>query len=184
MKRAWKTYVDAALAGDGDLAASQLSAETRALYGQFRDDALTLPADALAGRTPTDQLSIMVIRAKFDPAELSGLSDERVLARVFELGLIDEATYTNVDIVDVSGSETTAVADIVQDGNRVDDAFLFRQEGNEWKLDLDEALDRANAGFIALAEEEGYTVPELVDRLIEIEYGLTAVSDLREPLDS
>jgi hypothetical protein len=183
VKRVWGTYTDAALAGDGDTAASQLSKETQALYAQFRDDALTLPADALLGRPPIDQLTIMAMRAKFDPDELRSLSNERVLPRVFELGLVDESTYITTDIVEVTAKGQTAVADVVQDGTRINSAYLFREEGEAWKLDLAEALDRGNAGFVTLARERGMTVPELVDRLVEIQYGVTAASDLRKPLD-
>lgn len=182
VQQAFDDYVTAALSRDGVAAAGRIAQNTHDYYGGLRDDALALPSVDLAGRTGADQLTIMILRAEVGAGELRALEVEQVLVKAFELGLIDESTYTGIQADDVAIKGSTAVADLVKDGNRLEGAFVFRFEDERWKLDLKPLLDKGNAGFLALAEREGLTVTAFVDRLVEAKYGAGAVAELREPL--
>jgi hypothetical protein len=182
VETAFNRYVQAALARDGVTAANLVSAETHAFYDRMRDDALRLPEAQLSGRTPLQQITILVMRAEIDAATLERLAPEEVLVTTFELGLIDERTFADLTLDNVSISGDTAIADLVKGESRAENGFLFRREGGQWTLDLEPLLDRANGGFIALAEEEGFTPSEFVDRVMGAKYGEGALGDLRKPL--
>lgn len=182
VQTSFDSYVTAALSRDGVAAADFIAHDTHEYYGALRDDALALPSGDLAGRTGADQLTIMILRAEVEAEALRALEVDEVLVKAFDLGLIDESTYDDVQIDDISVNGSTAVADLVKGENRLEGGFVFRFEDQMWKLDLMPMIDKGNAGFLAFAEQEGLTLNEFVDRLVEAKYGAGAVAELREPL--
>lgn len=182
VKATYDRYVSAALARDGVQATAQLSASTVAFYDEMRQDALTLPKEELSGRTPVQQVTIMVMRAEIDVAELESLSPEGVLAKTFDLGLVGETGVANTQLEDVQVRGDVALGDALTPRGRLESAFTFLREEGGWKLDLESFTDRGNAGLVALAEQEGLTTTEFVDRFVRTKYGEGAVARLREPL--
>ncbi len=175
-------YAAAALARDGEQATAQLSASTVAFYDEMRQAALTLPKDELAGRTPVQQITIMVMRAEFAVADLEALTPEGVLAKAIDLGLVGESGIGQTKMEDVQVRGDVALADAVTPAGRLENVFTFLREGGKWKLDLEAFQDRGNAGLVGLAEQEGLTAAEFVNRFVSTKYGEGAVARLREPL--
>lgn len=182
VRAAYDRYVSAALAREGERATAQLSASTVAFYDEMRQDALTLTKEGLSGRTPVQQITIMVMRAEIDMAELQSLPPEGVLAKAFDLGLVGETGVANTKLEDVQVRGDVALGDAVTPEGRLESAFTFLREQGAWKLDLESFTDRGNAGFVALAEQEGLTPAEFVDRFLSTKYGKGALDRLRKPL--
>ena len=160
----WWRYLQAVRQRDGAAAAATVTAATLARYDGLRDAALHADRAVLERLPLTDQLTVMVWRARVPVAVLRGGDARALLASSVEVGLNGDGT-------------SSGLADAVPDGDIAVGHYLrgtdgsmatvrFRRESGVWRLDLRSLLDAAEAATTRQWTQSGLVRGEFVARAL------------------
>jgi hypothetical protein len=183
VRQSFDRYRTAALEKDGEAALAEIASTVYPFYDQARGDALTASDDQVRGLTVAEQLTIYVLRGSIEPEVLRTATPPELVVAAVEAGLVGEQGVQNTDLGEVEVLGNTASGQVLSNGQPSRLRFSFVREDGRWKLDLLPVLQLANGAFAGLAKEQGTTVNELIDQLLQSLYGPTKARDVRSPVD-
>lgn len=186
VRASFERYRQAVLAGDGGAAAALVTADSHAYYARMRDLALRAPRAEVAALPPADRLTVLRLRHEFTAEELAPLSGAALVGLSVEERWSAAHTLRRLALGEIELRGAEAVATVHQAGAEMPIRFLFRREGEDWKLDLAH-LARASdpaltAALQALAERTGMDLDGVLVRMVEEASGHLVDKDLSAPL--
>jgi hypothetical protein len=180
--KAFETYTKAAVAKDGATAQGVLAATVSDYYDQARKLALTGTDDQLAKISPTQRLTVYVLRAEIEPAALRDGKPADLLKTSFDKGLVGENGVADLALGKVVVTGDKAVAPAVIGGQEAPYEVEFLRERGAWKVDIVPLMQLADEGFTEAAEQQGSTVEAMVDGILVSKYGPEKAASLHRPI--
>jgi hypothetical protein len=172
VRKTFDDYRAAVLANDGRAAEYLLSKGTVDYYGEMRELALRASSESVQSQTLVDQMQVLLLRIRMDPAQLEAMSGSELLIHSVERGWIGKEGITRAQLGKLSIEESTAVAHAEIGGQDFGPAFYFVKEGGGgWRLDLLPTLKSSNDSLEAAAEQRGISGREFILMLVEATVG-------------
>ncbi len=168
--QSFETWRDAVPAGDCDRGSRQLSTQTTQWYDAVLQAALELPKEGVLALSPSEQITVLVARAKLDRSQLSQLDGRRLYATLCESDplmafVIPQTTLVDIQIEGRLARGTLAVeSDTMSDLEPKAGTAEFVLE-ERWKLDLLAQLRVLDTDFSDLPSDPTQREQELRELL-------------------
>ncbi len=183
VRAAFDTYTKAALAKDGATAQAALADTLSAYYDGVRKQALTGTDEQVRALPVSQRLTVYVLRAEIEPAVLRDSTPADLVKLAIDKGLVGEQGITSLALGKVTVSGDKAAAEVTTDGKVAPYKMEFLRQGGAWKLDLAPLMSLADQAFEGAAKQQGATVDEMIDGVLETKYGADRIVELRQPLE-
>lgn len=184
IRKAFEDYRAALRAKDGEAAVKVVSDRMLSLYLEFKEMALTMPEDGVRQLGASTSLVVYTLRAEFGAAELRGMTSADVVAESVSRGLVSQRSVEVVELDTVTVAGDTAKASMMSSrGGSERLEMPFYREFGSWKFDGLALLPLADEALATLAEQQGVTVEQVVDRTLTALYGAERLPELKQPLE-
>lgn len=181
VRAAFAEYEAAVLAQDGDRAVRVISERAYGFYDRMRRLALTAPPEEVERLRVVEQLTVYALRAELAPEVLRSASPAEIVAAAIDAGTVSEQSIRNLTLGRIGIDGISAGGQALRDGEPSGFEFSFVYERDEWRFDLVPLINLGNVGLQALANQEGITASELVERLLVLQYGAPRTAELKTP---
>jgi hypothetical protein len=183
IREAFGAYRAAVLANDGRAAEQRLSRGTIDYYATMRELALYAPSESVHGQTLVDQMQILLLRIRMDPAQLEAMSGSELLVHWVERGWIGKEGIARVQLGRLEVGDSRAVGRGEVGGQDIGPVYHFiREAGGAWHFDLLPTLESSDDSLEAAAEQRGITGRELILMLVEATVGYEVDAGVWNPL--
>ena len=138
IRQCWNGYVASILDSDGDAAADHVTQSTLEEYAKFFQLALNAKKEELENRRLIDVCTVVLLRARFTPEEISMFSDdgEAGFAASVRSGMIAAGNVASLALGEIQIQHTAANGVVVNDGIPTELRYEFRLEEGRWKWNL------------------------------------------------
>jgi hypothetical protein len=173
-------YKKAAAASDGATAAKELDANTVAYYAQLRTAALSAPD--IHGLAPPDKLMVLRIRMELSPDQLSALDGRSLIAYAIGKRWANSAQIGAATLGKIALDGKKAETEMLMGGRPSGAKVIFRQEGNDWRLDLAANNENNKIAFMSMRRNSKLSEDELILKMLKDITGQTPPDKVWQPL--
>ncbi len=187
VRKVFNSYRSALLAGDGSTAAAFLTRSTYDYYDAVRRLALTGDAKTVQDQPLSDQMQILLYRARVPRARLESLSAAGLIAHSIDQGWIGRSSAEKIQPGEVKVRGDAALVHVVIDGEDRGPGFRFDREEGAWRLDLVPVMRATDKSLRMALQRNGMSESDfmlaVVERAVEREVGIEAWIPLRNRSD-
>lgn len=180
VRTAWSEFKDAALAGDGERAASHVTSATHADYAAVRDLALHASRAELNALPLGRRYMILSTRFRLPADELAAMSGRDLFAHGINAGWIakDNPVSSAISAIEFDGDH--ARAQMTVDGAPTEQFLYFIEEGGVWRFDMLQLMSTLDLVFDSMWRESDLSEAEFIKRLIGAVTGKSVTDALWE----
>ena len=179
---AFRRFKDAVVAGDGESAARELSAETIAYYRRLRGIALHAAPDELR-RIPIEmRLEVLTLRGRVSAKELQQLEGPELAVLFINRGWVNRDMIGQIDLNNVIHTPRGAEARYSDDRGPSRNRLAFRREQVGWKFDLSATQPLQRKILLGAKFSRGVSEDELLAELLRETLPSSDIDDLWQPL--
>lgn len=170
----FERYKTALLAGEGDVAADLVDADTLSYFEEIKELSLAGSEDQIAARPFVDRLLIVAMRHEIPADELAPMQLEDLLRHAVEAGWIGKQAILQLGIgeIEVEGDEASAEAVVTgvqlpEESEEERLRYRFVREDGRWKFRFHSLVEGINRIVSQITAQMGTKEDDLIFVLVE-----------------
>ena len=182
VRACFEQYKNAAVAGDGEAAASCVDSATLSHYADMSAHAISSKREQLLLLPLVDQLTILVIRTKLDAESLVAMNGRELFVKAVSAGWTGKNSIQALDLGNIAVDGNHAEAEALSQGRLLPVMQEFVREDGVWKYRLLATFPAVDTALRQLAAANGISNEELVLAMIESNLGAPPSAAIWDPL--
>ena len=175
-------YKSAVLSQKGEAAVGFVTKGTVEEFQNYVNWALDADRKTLESLSLANRLQVVLIRHRVPAAELTKMDGKSCFVYAVDRDWIGKNGVIHLGLGKVDISNERATAEATVGGEKTPLRMQFRKEGGQWRLDLKQLMQVANAGLVAMAKKEGITENELILVMAESVSGRKVPETIWDPV--
>jgi hypothetical protein len=166
VQAAWEEYQSALLNKQGSNAAQRVTQAAFDYYSEIRDLALRASRQELKQMAVGKQLTVMLMRARVEPAQLRQMSGRDLFVHSVDNGWIGNNHLAQAELRSVKVNNNYAAVSLGAAGTSGTVAIDFIKQEGAWKLDPNYGIRLANLAFEHMQSKSGLNAEEFVNQTV------------------